>query len=73
MTVPEVDETPAPKKRASKKAATVVVEPVKASKKEVPAKPSKIYKRTAEYWTFQKGLRGQGGPWLLAKVEAAKA
>ena len=76
VTVPEVTEAPAPKKRASKKAtsaAAATIEPVRASKKEAPAKPSKIYKRTAEYWTFQKGLRGQGGPWLLTKVEAAKA
>ena len=36
-------------------------------------KPHKTYKRTAEYWTFQKGLRTQNSPWLLTKVEAAKA
>jgi len=36
-------------------------------------KPHKVYKRTAEYWTFQKGMRNQGNPWVLAKVEAAKA
>jgi len=38
-----------------------------------PEKPQKIYKRTAEYWTFQKTMRNQGNPWVLAKVEAAKA
>jgi predicted lipid-binding transport protein (Tim44 family) len=38
-----------------------------------PEKPQKVYKRTAEYWTFQKGMRNQGNPWVLAKVEAAKA
>ena len=38
-----------------------------------PEKPQKVYKRTAEYWTFQKLMRNQGNPWVLAKVEAAKA
>jgi len=38
-----------------------------------PEKPQKVYKRTAEYWTFQKTMRNQGNPWVLAKVEAAKA
>jgi predicted lipid-binding transport protein (Tim44 family) len=38
-----------------------------------PEKPQKVYKRTAEYWTFQKAMRNQGNPWVLAKVEAAKA
>ena len=38
-----------------------------------PDKPQKVYKRTAEYWTFQKTMRNQGNPWVLAKVEAAKA
>lgn len=38
-----------------------------------PEKPHKVYKRTAEYWTFQKTMRSQGNPWVLAKVEAAKA
>lgn len=38
-----------------------------------PEKPHKTYKRTAEYWTFQKTMRNQGNPWVLAKVEAAKA
>ncbi len=33
----------------------------------------KTYKRTAEFWTFQKGLRSPGNPWLLTRVEAAKA
>lgn len=37
------------------------------------ARPSKIHRRTAEFWTFQKGLRAQNSPWLLTKVEAAKA
>jgi predicted lipid-binding transport protein (Tim44 family) len=46
--------------------------PVTATTKE-PEKPQKVYKRTAEYWTFQKTMRNQGNPWVLAKVEAAKA
>lgn len=36
-------------------------------------KPVKTFKRTAEFWTFQKGLRLPNSPWLLSKVEAAKA
>lgn len=47
--------------------------PPAAAKKADVSKPSRIYKRTAEFWTFQKGLRGQNGNWLLTKVEAAKA
>ena len=43
-----------------------------APSKDAP-KPHKTYKRTAEYWTFQKALRTQNSPWLLTKVEAAKA
>ncbi|MGZ3305147.1 MAG: Tim44/TimA family putative adaptor protein [Asticcacaulis sp.] len=35
--------------------------------------PVKTYKRTAEYWTFQKTMRNPASPWVLAKVEAAKA
>ena len=46
---------------------------VPATKKAASPKTQKIYKRTAEYWTFQKGLRLPSGSWLLAKVEAAKA
>ena len=46
--------------------------PVTVTSKE-PQKPQKVYKRTAEYWTFQKTMRNQGNPWVLAKVEAAKA
>ena len=46
--------------------------PVTVTTKE-PPKPQKVYKRTAEYWTFQKTMRNQGNPWVLAKVEAAKA
>ncbi|MBW8880415.1 MAG: Tim44/TimA family putative adaptor protein [Asticcacaulis sp.] len=37
------------------------------------AKPQKTYKRTAEFWTFQKGMRLANSPWLLTKVEVAKA
>ena len=33
----------------------------------------KIYKRTAEFWTFQKAMRSPANPWLLTRVEAAKA
>ncbi len=46
--------------------------PVTPATKELE-KPHKVYKRTAEYWTFQKTMRNQGNPWVLAKVEAAKA
>lgn len=35
--------------------------------------PKKTHKRTAEYWTFHKNLKSGNNPWLLAKVEAAKA
>ncbi len=31
------------------------------------------YKRTAEYWTFQKALKGLNESWLLSRVEAARA
>mgnify|MGYP001548646527 CR=1 FL=1 len=37
------------------------------------AKPHKTYRRTAEFWTFQKGMRLPNSTWLLAKVEVAKA
>lgn len=47
--------------------------PVTLTKDKDAPKPHKTYKRTAEYWTFQKGLRTQNSPWLLTKVEAAKA
>ena len=40
---------------------------------EADAKPEKTYRRTAEYWTFQKGMKSPANPWLLARVEAAKA
>ena len=46
---------------------------VPVTKSKDAPKPHKVYKRTAEYWTFQKGLRTQNSPWLLTKVEAAKA
>lgn len=45
----------------------------KPAAKAEPARPETIHKRTAEYWTFQKGMRSPGGPWLLTRVEAAKA
>lgn len=35
--------------------------------------PEKTYRRTAEFWTFQKLVKSPANPWLLAKVEAAKA
>ncbi|OYW81339.1 MAG: preprotein translocase subunit Tim44 [Asticcacaulis sp. 32-58-5] len=38
-----------------------------------PIDVKKTHKRTAEYWTFQKNLKSGTNPWLLAKVEAAKA
>ncbi|HVZ30570.1 MAG TPA: Tim44/TimA family putative adaptor protein [Asticcacaulis sp.] len=60
---PEAEAAPV-KKTRSKKAAP---EPKAA------AKPEKIYKRTAEYWTFQKAMRNPNTPWLLTRVEAAKA
>lgn len=37
------------------------------------AKPHKTHRRTAEFWTFQKGMRIPGSAWLLSKVEVAKA
>lgn len=43
------------------------------SAKKAELKSTKTYKRTAEFWTFQKGLRNQNSPWLLTRVEAAKA
>ncbi len=42
-------------------------------KKAEPVKPHRAYKRTAEYWTFQKAMKNPASPWLLTKVEAAKA
>lgn len=39
-------------------------------------KPDEVHKqhrRTAEYWTFQKNLKSASNPWILTKVEAAKA
>jgi hypothetical protein len=64
---PETDAAPAKKSRAKK----VAAEPAPEAK--APAKPEKVYKRTAEYWTFQKAMRNPNGPWLLTRVEAAKA
>lgn len=34
---------------------------------------ARTYKRTAEYWTFQKVLKGLNESWLLSRVEAARA
>ncbi|MDV6331441.1 Tim44/TimA family putative adaptor protein [Asticcacaulis sp. 201] len=45
----------------------------KVSAKNEPIKPHKTFKRTAEYWTFQKAMKAANSPWLLTKVEAAKA
>lgn len=53
-------------------AVPVTKDVAKSAAKELE-KPLKTYKRTAEYWTFQKNTRSQGNPWVLAKVEAAKA
>ncbi len=48
--------------------------PVTASdKKAEPVRSHRTYKRTAEYWTFQKAMKNPANPWLLTKVEAAKA
>jgi len=33
----------------------------------------KTHGRTAEFWTFQKNLKSASNPWVLARVEAAKA
>lgn len=63
-------EAPVPETLAEDVAPSAV--PVTPAAKDVE-KPHKVYKRTAEYWTFQKGMRNQGNPWVLAKVEAAKA
>jgi len=68
-------EAPAPKTLAEETLADDVAPsavPVTPATKDAE-KPHKVYKRTAEYWTFQKGMRNQGNPWVLAKVEAAKA
>jgi predicted lipid-binding transport protein (Tim44 family) len=35
--------------------------------------PVKAYRRTAEYWTFKKALKSPAQPWILSRVEAAKA
>jgi hypothetical protein len=67
---PEAETAPVKKTRSKKSAepaVTVTPEPA------APAKPEKIYKRTAEYWTFQKAMRNPNSPWLLTRVEAAKA
>lgn len=37
------------------------------------AKPKILYRRAAEYWTFQRAYKGAAGPWTLTRVEAAKA
>lgn len=57
------------KKTRAKKVEPKVEKPAKVE----PFVPHKTYKRTAEYWTFQKGLKSPNTPWLLTKVEAAKA
>jgi len=36
-------------------------------------KPLTLYRRAAEYWTFQRAYKGAAGPWTLVRVEAAKA
>lgn len=33
----------------------------------------KAHRRTAEFWTFQKNLKSPNNPWILSRVEAAKA
>ncbi|WP_140984299.1 Tim44/TimA family putative adaptor protein [Asticcacaulis tiandongensis] len=38
-----------------------------------PDAVSSVHRRTAEYWTFQKTLKTPNHPWMLIKVEAAKA
>lgn len=52
--------------------------PVESDATVVPAtvekpKVHRTHKRTAEFWTFQKGMKSPNSPWLLTKVEAAKA
>lgn len=69
-----VVETPAPTVEPVKKTRAKKVEPkMQRPAKVEPFVPHKTYKRTAEYWTFQKGLKSPNTPWLLTKVEAAKA
>jgi predicted lipid-binding transport protein (Tim44 family) len=41
--------------------------------KDDAAEPVKAYRRTAEYWTFQKSLKSASQPWILTKVERATA
>ncbi|MDC7683063.1 Tim44/TimA family putative adaptor protein [Asticcacaulis sp. BYS171W] len=38
-----------------------------------PDQVHKQHRRTAEYWTFQKNLKSAANPWILVRVEAAKA
>lgn len=37
------------------------------------AEVKKTHGRTAEFWTFQKNLKSASNPWILSRVEAAKA
>ncbi|MEI9903868.1 MAG: Tim44/TimA family putative adaptor protein [Asticcacaulis sp.] len=69
-TAPEAIQETVPETAPETKAEAPVATP---SGKKDTAKPVKTYKRTAEFWTFQKGLRNQNSPWVLARVEAAKA
>ncbi len=65
VALPESDE---------KAGTTEAAVPVTASdKKAEPVRPHRTFKRTAEYWTFQKVMKNPANPWLLTKVEAAKA
>ncbi len=48
-------------------------EAVEGAPPPVPSQPTRQYKRTAEFWTFQKAMKTPSAPWLLTRVEAAKA
>ncbi|MGA9660015.1 MAG: Tim44/TimA family putative adaptor protein [Asticcacaulis sp.] len=65
-------EAEAPKKKTATKAKTPKLA-TKSSKEPAILPPARTYKRTAEYWTFQKGVTSPNNPWLLTRVEAAKA
>ena len=65
-----VVEEPVPVTDGPKEELTDAPAPAPAKKDD---KPARVYKRTAEFWTFQKVLRSQNSPWLLTRVEAARA
>ncbi|MFT4074816.1 MAG: Tim44/TimA family putative adaptor protein [Asticcacaulis sp.] len=67
------EEIAVPKSEDAGETTEAAVPVTRLDKKAEPVKPHRSYKRTAEYWTFQKGMKNPSSPWLLTKVEAAKA